>query len=263
MLLSVIALTTMVPALVQGLRPAPSRDGLFWGALAVGILGPLASLAPHAGPGWQTGFSATLWVTICAAMLLYAVVAALFRHAWRLLPLLVGYMLLLGILATVWQGAAGPALHASAADRAWIGVHIATAVVTYGLVTIAGIAAVAAVLQERTLKRKRTTALSRHLPSIADCERLQFTLLKYGWAVLAVGLASGMALQYRETGQLLSFDHKTVLTLAAFVVIGALLAAHRFFGVRGRRGARLVLLAYLLLTLGYPGVKFVTDVLLA
>ena len=31
----------------------------------------------------------------------------------------------------------------------------------------------------------------------------------------------------------------------------------------GRRAARYVLVAYLLLTLGYPGVKFVTDVLLA
>ena len=263
MLLSVISLTTIVPALAQGLRPAPSRDALFWAALAIGIVGPLASVTLHAGPLWQTGFAATLWVTICAAMLLYAVVAAVFRQAWRLLPLLAGYMLLLGLLATVWHGAVGPTLQASAADRAWIGVHIATAVVTYGLVTIAAIAAVAADVQERTLKRKRTSALSRHLPSIADCERLQFSLLQYGWAVLAIGLASGMALQYRETAQFLSFDHKTVLTLAAFVVIGALLAAHRFLGVRGRRSARLALLGYLLLTLGYPGVKFVADVLLA
>ena len=33
--------------------------------------------------------------------------------------------------------------------------------------------------------------------------------------------------------------------------------------IRGRRAARIVLLAYLLLTLAYPGVKFVTDVILA
>jgi ABC-type uncharacterized transport system permease subunit len=33
-------------------------------------------------------------------------------------------------------------------------------------------------------------------------------------------------------------------------------------GVRGRQSARYVLLAYLLLTLGFPGVKFVTDVLI-
>ena len=58
-------------------------------------------------------------------------------------------------------------------------------------------------------------------------------------------------------------NHKTVLSLVAFVVIGILLVAHFRTGIRGRRASRLVLLAYLLLTLGYPGVKFVTDILLA
>ena len=59
------------------------------------------------------------------------------------------------------------------------------------------------------------------------------------------------------------FDHKTILTVTAFLVIGGLLIAQRVSGVRGRLAARFVLLAYLLLTLGYPGVKFVTDILLA
>lgn len=34
-------------------------------------------------------------------------------------------------------------------------------------------------------------------------------------------------------------------------------------GAAGKGSRRVVLLAYLLLTLAYPGVKFVTDVLLA
>jgi ABC-type uncharacterized transport system permease subunit len=78
-----------------------------------------------------------------------------------------------------------------------------------------------------------------------------------------MGLATGMALQYGDTGTLLVFDHKTVLTITAFVVIGGLLAAHYKTGLRGRQAARIVLLAYLLLTLGYPGVKFITDVVLS
>jgi ABC-type uncharacterized transport system permease subunit len=72
-----------------------------------------------------------------------------------------------------------------------------------------------------------------------------------------------MALQYRESGYLLPVNHKTVLTLASFIVIGALLIAQRWLGVRGRRAARMALLGYLLLTLGYPGVKFVTEVLIS
>jgi ABC-type uncharacterized transport system permease subunit len=263
MWLSWIALTTIVPAVAQAFRAGASRDGVFWAALATAIAGPLLWVVQHSAPVWQTGLSATLWVTIAATLALYAVVSVGFHQAWRLAPLLAGYMLLLGLGAIVWHNATGPALQAGASERTWVNVHIATAVVTYGLVTIAAVAASAAFLQERTLKRRRSTALTRQLPSIADCEALQRTLLQLGEAVLAIGLATGMALQYRETGELLSINHKTVLTLAAFVVIAVLLLAQRWAGMRGRRAARLVLLGYLLLTLGYPGVKFVTEVLIA
>jgi ABC-type uncharacterized transport system permease subunit len=145
----------------------------------------------------------------------------------------------------------------------WVATHIVLSVVTYGLVTVAAVAALAAFLQERALKDKRPTTLTRLLPSVADAESLVVRLLLAGEVVLAFGLVSGMAVQYLETGSLLTVDHKTLLTIASFVVIGVLLLAHFITGVRGRMVTRLVLLAYLLLTLGYPGVKFVTEVLLA
>jgi ABC-type uncharacterized transport system permease subunit len=172
-------------------------------------------------------------------------------------------MLVLGIIATIWQRVPGQPLIAGNAEGAWVSVHIAIAVTTYALVTIAAIAALAAFLQERALKRKRPNDLTRLLPSIADCDRLLVGLLQVGESVLALGLVTGMAVQYRETGQIMVLNHKTILTIAAFVVIGGLLICHYGSGVRGRLAARIVLLAYLLLTLGYPGVKFVTDVLMA
>src|SRR5438552_975627 len=49
----------------------------------------------------------------------------------------------------------------------------------------------------------------------------------------------------------------------SFALVIALLIAHQRFGLRGRRAARLVLVAYILLSLAYLGVKFVTDVLIA
>ena len=80
--------------------------------------------------------------------------------------------------------------------------------------------------------------------------------------VLGTGLISGVALSFLTDGALLTFDHKTILTVAAFFWIGILLIIHFYSGVKGRKAARWVLVAYLLLTLGYPGVKFVKDVLI-
>jgi len=262
MVLSLITLASMLPAVAQAFRERAGRDGVFWGALGLAMLGPLVWVLAHSLGRWQTGLAATLWTTIAATMSLYLLVAWLFRHAWRLSGLIAAYMLVLGAGAVVWQQAPPHPLSVEGAASAWLNVHIATAVVTYALVTIAAVAAAAAFLQDRALKRKRPTSLTRQLPSIADCEQLQVTLLTWGEAVLAVGLLTGMALEYQEAGRLLPLTHKSVLTMAAFVVIGGLLIAQRWSGVRGRQAARLVLLGYLLLTLGYPGVKFVSDVLL-
>ena len=101
------------------------------------------------------------------------------------------------------------------------------------------------------------------LPSVADAETLQIQLLGASGIVLGLGLLTGGAAQYVENGDFLEFNHKTIFALSAFVVIVLLLAVHYRTGVRGRQAARFVLLAYLLVTLAYPGVKFVKDVILA
>lgn len=131
------------------------------------------------------------------------------------------------------------------------------------LLSLSAVAALAAFLQERALKRKKRNRLTAILPSVLDSESLQVRLLAATEVVLGMGLATGMAVQYLETATLIEISHKTTLSILAFIVIGALLLGQRLWGVRGRAAARMVLLAYLLLTLAYPGVKFVTDVLLA
>jgi ABC-type uncharacterized transport system permease subunit len=262
-LLDLLPLLSLIPASLQALRREPRRDALFWAAVAIAVAGPAARAAVHIAGPWQTGFSATLWATVAVAAILYAGVAAITAQAWRLAPLFAMYMFLLGLVAVVWQAAPGRPLIADPGVGHWVAAHIAVSVVTYGVVTIAAVAALAAFIQDRALKRRRTAAMARVLPSVADCEFLVVRLLLVGEGVLGIGLVTGMVLAFRETGQILPFDHKTILTLAAFVVIAGLLVAHYRSGMRGRRAARVVLLAYLLLTLGYPGVKFVTDVLMA
>ena len=258
---SLSAIVALVPSSLLPLRKDHSRDMIFWLVLVVAVAGPVNWVLASMAGAWRTDLSTTLWVTVAATMAIFAFITILTRETWRLTPLISAYMVVLGILAAVWSQA--PHKPLAAASGGWIGVHISVSVATYALVTIAAVAALAAFLQERALKRKRPTALTRLLPSVADCEWLLVRLLVLGEIVLAMGLVSGMALQYGETGTLLVLDHKTILTITTFVVIGGLLIAHFKTGLRGRKAARIVLLAYLLLTLGYPGIKFVTDVILA
>jgi ABC-type uncharacterized transport system permease subunit len=260
---SLAALGAMLPAALVRWRPHDGRDGLFYGALVLALAGPALSVAMQLDGGWRTGFAMSLWVSIAVTMALFLALAAVTRHAWRLTPLLLPLLLLLGLIGTLWQNAPDRLVPVNAVPPGWLDAHIVFAVVTYGLLTVAAVASAAVFLQERALKGKHPTALTRLLPAVAESEALEVHLLAAAEAVLALGLASGMAAEHFLHGALLPLDHKTVFSVAAFLVIGALLIARRVNGLRGRRVAQFVLLAYLLLTLAYPGVKFVTDVILA
>ncbi len=256
------ALASLLPALLLGWIRPMKRDGAFWAALALAACGPTLLSGYQAANAWHTGLAAALWASLSATLLLFLALSIVSRQGWRLMPLLMPYLVLLALIASVWSQAPERPLSGNA-PSGWIVLHILVSLATYALATLAAVAALAAFLQERSLKAKRPTRLTRSLPAMAESEALTFTFLMGAEAVLGVGLASGMALNVIEKGLWLSLDHKTLLSLLTFGVIGALLIAHHRIGMRGRLVARLVLLAYLLLTLAYPGVKFVTDVLIS
>jgi ABC-type uncharacterized transport system permease subunit len=261
MALNLAALAALVPAALLPLRRDGGRDALFWGLLLLAVTGPSLWVAAQLADSWNASLSADLWVGIAASLVLFAGLSAVSRQAWRLTPLLVPYLLLLGVLASLFHSP--ERFLSDGAPSAWVDLHILVSVITLGFLTLAAVAALASFLQSRALKLKRPNELTRMLPSVADSERLSERLLALSEVVLGLGVISGMATQYLETGNLLKFGHKILFTLLAFAVIGLLLTGRRVCGVRGQIAARVVLLAYLLLIIGYFGVKFVHQVLLA
>lgn len=260
-LFGLTAIAALVPSIALTWRTHYARNAAFWAVTALACAGPASAVLARSQHAWQADFSTSIWATIAATMALFLVLSALVRSVWRLAPLLSGYMMLLALMGFAWQHAPNEPV-AVAGTPGLLILHIAFAVTTYGLATLAAVAAWAAFLQERALKRKAMPPLGGILPSITDCDRLVIRFLGIGEAVLGLGLLTGFILNAIDGGTLLTLDHKTVFTLAAFVSIGVLLFAQLRHGLRGRKAARIVLLAYLLLTLGYPGVKFVTDVLI-
>lgn len=263
LLLGFTAIAAQIPAAVLAFRREAAHAGtLFWVLLLVALLGPATYVATQLAGQWHSGLSATLWVSVTASAGLFAVLAATTETAWRLTPLLLPYLAALSLIAVVWSHAPAHMRPATAVDG-WLLAHIALAVLAYALATIAAVAGAAVFLQQRALKRKRPGRLTAALPAVAETEALQVRLLTAAGIVLGVDILTGMAVEYLATGVLIRFEHKTLLSGLAFAVIAGLIVLHRLTGVRGRAAARTVLVAYLLLTLGYPGVKFVTDVLLA
>jgi ABC-type uncharacterized transport system permease subunit len=255
----------ILQAAVLVVLAAAALTGRFaWLAASAALAGALAALAVDLSRGgWRGDLALTLWATLAATLLAYAAIGWVSVALRRLSVLLMPYLLLMGLLALLVQllapaqpvpGAVGPV--------AWFDAHIVFALATYALLSLAAIAGLACLLQDAALKEKQPSAVANRLPSLADSERLEIRLLSGAEIVLGIGIATGMALGWFSAHDAISFDHKTVLAIAAFVLIGALLWAHARTGFRGRRAARWVLVAWLLLTLAYPGVKFVQEILL-
>lgn len=260
-LLSVTSLIALVPAAVLPFRGSGKRDSLYWLLLAVAATGPALWVVLTFGQGWRTGLAPALWLTITTVLVFFGLVALVSREAFRLSALLFPYLILLGLIATMAVGQPGKPMMGGA-PAGWVYLHIGFSLATYAVLTLAAIAGISAFLQDRALKNKKETNLTRVLPTLSAGEALELKLLGLTAGILGAGLLTGMVVQYFDTGDLVQFNHKSLLSVAAFVLVVILLAVRRRTGLRGRKAARLVLLAYLLLTLAYPGVKFVTDILI-
>ena len=261
-LLSCIATFFMLPAALSPWIGDAKPGWPFWRNLVIALLWAQFMTWHLMWGRWSAALTADLWVTICATLTLFGLTALVNRQAWRLGVLMLPYLTLLSVLASL-AASRGPIAVSGHAPTAWVDLHILVSVTTLGLLTVAAAAAVASFIQARALKNKAQNRLSRQLPAVSDSEKLYEGLLIISEAVLAVGVATGMATEFAETGRLLIFDHKTLFSLLAFGLIGGLIAGRRWGGVRGQLAVRLMLVAYSFVLLGYFGVKFVRQVLLA
>lgn len=264
--IAIAALLALLPLGAAAWRGLDARAIVFWPAVLVALAGTAALLGVEVRRGLPTGFAGALWLSVAACLVVYALVAALSREGRRLAIFLMPFLLASGLIGTFWLGGAGgpegrPVLRPEVASI-WVAIHVGASLATYALVTLAAGAGIAILVQERAIKRKAKGALSGRLPSVAACERLELWLLIAAAVVLGAGIATGMAWSSLGGGSLLPVDHKTVLAVLAFGLILAVLALHRLTGLRGRSAARWVLGASLALILAYPGVKFVSEVLL-
>jgi ABC-type uncharacterized transport system permease subunit len=141
-----------------------------------------------------------------------------------------------------------------------IALHVVLALVSLAVLSIAALVAIMLELQERALRARRVGAAMRAFPPQALVEALLFHLIGAGFALLSATVLTGLLFIHDWFAQHLV--HKTVLTLAAWVIFGALLYGRWRWGWRGIRAARFTLAGIVLLLLGFLGSKFVLELVL-
>lgn len=265
MLAAYIHILALLPLTAQILRQEPRRDIWLYGSIFLAAIGTMVLLGVTGEEVQSRGFAAALHWSELTVIVIFGglVICKGPQQVWRLAGYIGGYLLLFAVLAAVFSvllyryepaTVHGPALYSG-----WLWAHIGSSLVTYALVTLAAIAAMAYVVQEHALKHRKPTRWSRRLPPLRDSEYMLVGFLKWSAWVLVIGIVSGFALRYVEGSPIWSIDHKMLLTLLGFATICTLIFIHEKSTLRGRMAVRFVLGAWLLLTLAFPGVRFVTG----
>lgn len=228
--------------------------------LIAGLLGVTTIVALQLGEGWDTGFANAIWISILVTLLLFVAFGVIIQDARSLMALLMPYLAILGMLGLMFPEVTGRGLTKSIPVE-WVLSHIILSILTYGLLTLTAVAGLSAMIQERALKSRMIGLYPSVLPTLARSEFFETILLRISLVVLALGLLTGMSVQFFTSGTLLVLDHKTIFSIAAFIVVVGMVLARQYIGLWGRRGARIAMAAWLLLTLAYPGVKLINFVI--
>jgi len=141
-----------------------------------------------------------------------------------------------------------------------IKLHVVFAMLAYSVLSVAALLAMLLAAQERALRHRQFGGIGTALPPLILTEALMFQLIAAGFVLLTLTLLSGILFVDNLFAQHLI--HKTVLSIAAWVVFGALLLGRWLYGWRGRRAVRMTLAGMLLLLLAFFGSRFVLELVL-
>jgi ABC-type uncharacterized transport system permease subunit len=223
--------------------------GLAWllhgTVLAITLLGE----QPHFG--FAPAMSVTAWLVAAV----YAVESQIFPQLptrWTLC--VVGAAAVL--IAFFFPGSPMPVT-----ASAWLAVHLAFGVASYGLF---GIAVIHAWFMTRAEARIRHAQDPQSGLPLLTLERLTYRFVGAGFVLLSATLLAGVL--FGESlygyGHAWHWDHKTVFSTLAWLTFAVLLVGRRVFGWRGKRAVTVLYVGSALLLLAYVGSRFVMEIIL-
>ena len=199
--------------------------------------------------GFASALSVTAWLVAAA----YAVETQLFpqlQTRWALGALGTGAVVL------AW---AFPGSPLASTTSAWLPLHLAFGVASYGLF---GTAVVHAWFMTRAETKIRKGEDPKSGLPLLTLERLTFRLTLGGFVLLSATLLMGVGFSEAVYGHALRWDHKTIFSILAWITFAVLLIGRQTFGWRGQRAVNGLYAGSTLLLLAYVGSRFVIEVIL-
>lgn len=159
-------------------------------------------------------------------------------------------MMLFGSLVPMHGQELNPAL-----DSFWLPIHVALSFLGNAVFTVAFVAAIFYLLQERMLKSKKFSALYYRLPSLETLDMINYRCLTFGFPLMTMGIISGAVWADAAWGTYWSWDPKESWALITWFLYAALLHGRLTTGWRGRRAAIFAIIGFAFVLFTFLGVN--------
>ncbi|MFT4768309.1 MAG: ABC-type uncharacterized transport system permease subunit [Glaciecola sp.] len=141
-----------------------------------------------------------------------------------------------------------------------VAVHIGSSVVAYSILTLAAIQAALLAAQDAQLRRRQMGGFLSVLPPLQLMESMLFELIWVGFMGLTLSIGTGVIFMDDIFAQHLV--HKTVLSIAAWMLFAVLLCGRHWLGWRSQTAVRLTVTGFSVLMLAFLGSKLVLELVL-
>lgn len=146
---------------------------------------------------------------------------------------------------------------------AWLGVHIALALLGDAAFAVAGVVAILYLVQERRLKHKKlptrntstraNTGSINVLPALDILDRVSVRLIQVGFPLMTLGLLSGALYGKQVWGVYWSWDPRNTISLLVWVLYALMIHARWMIGWRGRKAAILTVVGVIAILVAFVG----------
>jgi ABC-type transport system involved in cytochrome c biogenesis permease subunit len=216
--------------------------------LTINLLFAFINFSVLINPGSRDFLSLCAW-SVCAVYL-----ALQFKTKTRVLGAFVSPFILLFMIAAAGEASSKSLLPQNLQN--WLtAVHLFFVIMGEALFIIASCAGIMFVIQDRMLKHKKLSKMSRLLPSLNDLDRINHICLLWGFPVLSVGIIAGAVFAELNWKSGWLTDPKVIWTFAGWIIYGFLLHQRLAIGWKGYRMAVISGAAFILLLLSYGSVR--------
>lgn len=140
--------------------------------------------------------------------------------------------------------------------------HVWIAMIAYSLFTFAALHALLMAIAERNLHHKTTIIQLPSFPPLMVMESLLFKIIGFGFVLLTITLISGILFSEQIFNKPMQFNHKSIFSIASWLIYAGLLFGRYRYGWRGLKAIRWTLTGFILLVLAYIGSMFVSQIIL-